>query len=483
MPLCPFPIGAVLWEPRAGEVALSVAVKGTFVLGPGKASVAPGQEPLGPGDLAPMKKKVDVLLVGRGQGSESAARLCLGGLDASVPVNGVGERGALDAGSLAWARAFAEGSTIDGLARAPGVAPAGFDFGWFNAAPVEQQLDLVRVGERLVLGDLETALPAVRPQVFRLGPGGKPEEIALRCDTVSIDRDRGGVVLVWRGIADLEGADPASIGKLVVVAEPEGKKLRWAAVAELMGAGIAPSSLPGEVDPLAVRYDRVVPGVGQKPSGPAAAEEQPTKSRAKPKARRPDESSRRMHRVTLNTFPAPPPPARAPAPPPPRTAPPPPPRSVPPPPPRRTTPPPAPRRTAPPAAPAIEREPVADPPTEVEADPEVPTRSMPALRPPPALAAKEVPIIDEPSTLNMDRPRAPEPPPMAQLTVPKISVHDYARIQVGIERGAVGLVLAEMKLQLTDLVRIQRMWSVRLSLTPALNAELAAAMAEARRLP
>ena len=72
---------------------------------------------------------------------------------------------------------------------------------------------------------------------------------------------------------------------------------------------------------------------------------------------------------------------------------------------------------------------------------------------------------------------------MAQLTVPKISVRDYARIQVGIERGAVGPVLAEMKLQLTDLVRIQRMWSVRLSLTPALNAELAAAMAEARRLP
>src|SRR6185369_13803533 len=75
---------------------------------------------------------------------------------------------------------------------------------------------------------LRTTLPAIRPQVFRLPPGGKrAEEIVLRCDTLWIDSDRGVVVLSYRGLTDLGGMTEDSVGELFVVADPEGKKLRF----------------------------------------------------------------------------------------------------------------------------------------------------------------------------------------------------------------------------------------------------------------
>jgi hypothetical protein len=60
-------------------------------------------------------------------------------------------------------------------------------------------------------------------------------------------------------------------------------------------------------------------------------------------------------------------------------------------------------------------------------------------------------------------------------------VLDYARILVGLERGQVGKVLAELDLQLGDLVRLQREWARRTSASPELAAALAEALQTERR--
>ncbi len=59
----------------------------------------------------------------------------------------------------------------------------------------------------------------------------------------------------------------------------------------------------------------------------------------------------------------------------------------------------------------------------------------------------------------------------------------YARLQVGVERGAVGQVLAELDLELGDLVRLQRVWAKRIAGDVELGAALARAVDEARELP
>jgi hypothetical protein len=62
----------------------------------------------------------------------------------------------------------------------------------------------------------------------------------------------------------------------------------------------------------------------------------------------------------------------------------------------------------------------------------------------------------------------------------RLGVGEYARILVGIERGEVGRVLAELELKLSDLVRVQRVWSKRLASSPELGIEVEKAVEAAR---
>ncbi len=62
-----------------------------------------------------------------------------------------------------------------------------------------------------------------------------------------------------------------------------------------------------------------------------------------------------------------------------------------------------------------------------------------------------------------------------------IDLAAYARLQVGVERGAVGQVLADLDLELGDLVRLQRVWGRRVAASPELGAALARAVEEIRR--
>ena len=73
---CPFAVSTLPWEPAPGRRSLCVAVKATFTLTPGMATIAVLQEPFGAemrdveagpaalGDLVPFKPRADVLLAG-----------------------------------------------------------------------------------------------------------------------------------------------------------------------------------------------------------------------------------------------------------------------------------------------------------------------------------------------------------------------------------------------------------------------------------
>jgi hypothetical protein len=111
--------------------------------------------------------------------------------------------------------------------------PPDLDFGYFNAAPADQQLDVLRDNERIVLEDLHaehprlvTSLPGVRARVMVERRPGAGDEAAMRCDTLSIDLDRGLCWLVWRAQIAIE--HPAQPCRVLISAE--GLPARVAAV-------------------------------------------------------------------------------------------------------------------------------------------------------------------------------------------------------------------------------------------------------------
>ncbi|MBK9262766.1 MAG: DUF2169 domain-containing protein [Polyangiaceae bacterium] len=105
----PLPVASQLWQTRPGSWVLTFVAKVTFDLQPGKAQLAADQEPIhehdcywdddparsvyAPSDLAPLKTRADVLLVGsayapKGQAVRSLfARLIVGDLDKSIEVH------------------------------------------------------------------------------------------------------------------------------------------------------------------------------------------------------------------------------------------------------------------------------------------------------------------------------------------------------------------------------------------------------------
>jgi hypothetical protein len=111
--------------------------------------------------------------------------------------------------------------------------PPDMDFAYFNAAPADQQVDVLRANERLLLEDLHpdhprlvTSLPGVRARATVERFPGAGEEAPLRCDTLSIDLDRGVCSLVWR--AQIAVDHPNAPGRVVISAD--GPPARTAAV-------------------------------------------------------------------------------------------------------------------------------------------------------------------------------------------------------------------------------------------------------------
>lgn len=104
----------------------------------------------------------------------------------------------------------------------------------FNAAPVDQRLDMLDGDEQLVLEHLHREearlvcrLPGVKPRAFVQG-GGAVRPVGLAPDTLWIDSDRAICALTWRGTFDV-----ATVGEGVihVALERPGEPLAWEQVA------------------------------------------------------------------------------------------------------------------------------------------------------------------------------------------------------------------------------------------------------------
>lgn len=111
---------------------------------------------------------------------------------------------------------------------AAGPVPQGFDFGFFNAAPRDQQVSVIEAGATIVLmhlhpmiARLETRLPRLRPRAFRVDVSGRRIEIPLSADTLWIDTDRVIAVVSFRGTIPVRDAAEAARTDLLVTSEQE----------------------------------------------------------------------------------------------------------------------------------------------------------------------------------------------------------------------------------------------------------------------
>jgi hypothetical protein len=132
---------------------------------------------------------------------------------------------------------FADAARIspDGPPSAP--LTSRFDFRFFNVAPIDQQLDLLRATadvrlEGLMPGgrNVETSLPGLVPKVFYLRDGleragAMADPVALRCDTLWIHTDRAIMTLTWRGV--LVERDEATQPCVVVALQARGEESAW----------------------------------------------------------------------------------------------------------------------------------------------------------------------------------------------------------------------------------------------------------------
>ena len=108
-----------------------------------------------------------------------------------VPQNASSRGGLIHPMALGWVHALLTGQRA-------GPPPEGFNFGYFNLAPHDQQLPEIPVGAAIVLENVHpehpvftSRLPAMRPRAFVFDPQALQQlEIPLRCDTMWIDADR-----------------------------------------------------------------------------------------------------------------------------------------------------------------------------------------------------------------------------------------------------------------------------------------------------
>lgn len=173
-------------------------------------------------------------------------------------------RSLLSEPAFAWSKALL--SSAEGVA-AP--APADLDFRFFNAAPADQQIELLRPGITIELENLHPShamlrsnLPAGKPQAFTIDANsGRAAEIGLRCDTLWIHSDRGVAVLSYRGLCELSEEGFLAIAALVVVSNSKGRRVRREQV-ERAWQSKDLSVLAGDVDDpgqsLETRHDAVL---------------------------------------------------------------------------------------------------------------------------------------------------------------------------------------------------------------------------------
>jgi hypothetical protein len=112
--------------------------------------------------------------------------------------------------------------------------PRDIEPAYFNSAPRDQQIDELRIDERIILENLHpevprlvTRLPGVRPRAFvDVGNRSPQPEVALLCETLWIDTARSICTLTFRG--HLENPPPS--GRVIIGLEHAGQRLTFADV-------------------------------------------------------------------------------------------------------------------------------------------------------------------------------------------------------------------------------------------------------------
>jgi hypothetical protein len=136
-------------------------------------------------------------------------------------------------------------SRADLISRAPQAAAEGLDgpsAAYYNAAPADQLLTMLRDNERIVLENLHpdhsrlvTSLPGFRPAIFVDRGRSAAQRVPARADALWIDTDRGIATLTWRAQIPISRRDEP--GRVVVGMEAPGLEMTWAAIAQAMAGG------------------------------------------------------------------------------------------------------------------------------------------------------------------------------------------------------------------------------------------------------
>lgn len=132
----------------------------------------------------------------------------------------------------------------------------GFELGFFNAAPTDQQLEHLDPNAELVLENLHpeipslhTRFPNVVPQVF-VERAGRREEIEGRIASLWIDARRGAATLTWQTLVPLRSVDEK--GRIWVAVAGPGRRLTPDQLTKLIGTlqhslgGSQPSTVTDE---------------------------------------------------------------------------------------------------------------------------------------------------------------------------------------------------------------------------------------------
>lgn len=108
--------------------------------------------------------------------------------------------------------------------------PADFDWGYFRAAPPEQQMDYLEGDEPFELLGMSAARPAIHGYLPGLrvrcfaqqtaAAGGGFFEVVLRLDTVHFDVGAATGHLVWRGVVRVRDDDASDVAEMFLLAEP-----------------------------------------------------------------------------------------------------------------------------------------------------------------------------------------------------------------------------------------------------------------------
>jgi uncharacterized protein YjbI with pentapeptide repeats len=110
--------------------------------------------------------------------------------------------------------------------------PEDFDWSYFNAAPVEQQVPYLKGDEPFALTGVHPKLPAISGRLPAVGPrafaqktaaaGHEFVEIPLHIDTVWFDTDAMKLVVVWRGLVNTTDDEASELASIFVTAAQRG---------------------------------------------------------------------------------------------------------------------------------------------------------------------------------------------------------------------------------------------------------------------